>query len=175
MRTTSPSSAASDPTSCATAAMTRSSAIRCSSGSPRPRIDPERLQVPEGPVGLRACPADQVLSSGFVAGAGGQLVEEEPERVQRVVQLVQDGGHEHPDGLVALDLVQARAERLGARCGFLRGRELRSQSQVVRTHAQQSSDQDRGGVVDERVRPREAARERAAFRCRDSERMSKTT
>ena len=69
--------------------------------------------------------------------------------MQGVVQLVQDGRGEHPDGLVALDLLQPLAERLGARRGFARLRELRPDAQVVRGHAEEAADEEGQRVVDE--------------------------
>ncbi len=100
--------------------------------------------------------------SPVVVGAG-ELVEEETESVKGIVQLVQHRRREHPDGLVPLDFVQAGAERLAARRPFLRGEELRAQAQVVRAHPEERAGDDREDVVDDRVRPCEAAREGPAL------------
>jgi len=107
--------------------------------------------VLQRPVGLGARALHEVVLAGLVSLARGELVEEQAEGVQRVVQLVQHRGDEHPHGLVALDPVESHPQRVGARGGFLCGRELRAKPQVVCADAEQRPDHDRKDAVDDRV------------------------
>jgi len=94
--------------------------------------------------------------------------------VQRVVQLVEHRRREHPDRLIALDLVQARPQSLGASGGLLRLRELRAQAKVVGADTEQPADEEGGGVVDDVVGIGEMPVS-VPLRRRASDRTSKTT
>ncbi len=81
--------------------------------------------------------------------------------MQGVIDLVQDRRRKDPDGLVALDLLQAHAKGVGPSGRFLRGRELGAKAQVVGAHAEERPDQDRRHMVDDVVRMGQGAREGA--------------
>ncbi len=76
-----------------------------------------------------------------------ELVEEQDQRVQGVVELVEHRRRQHPHRLVALHLLQSRAKGLGTARRVFRRREASAQAQVVRADAEQSPDQHREDVI----------------------------
>ena len=111
----------------------------------------QEAQLRQGPIRLGPGPGDQVVAPRVVARrARRQLVEQEAEGVQGVIDLVQDRRGQDPDGLVALDLLQPHAQRLGPPGGLLRREELGAKAQVMGAHAEQDADEDREDVVDRR-------------------------
>jgi len=91
------------------------------------------------------------------------FVEEQPKRVERIVDFVEDRRDEHPHRLIALYLLESRSQSLGAARGFLGGGESAPKSKVVRADAEESADEHRRGAVDDDVQSRESAGEGAAF------------
>ena len=95
--------------------------------------------------------------------------------MERIVELVQHRRGEHPHGLVALDLLQPRAQRLGAIRRLLGRGELRAEAKVVSAHAEERADQHGEGVVDD-ARARSASGPVSVpLPIRVSETTSKTT
>jgi hypothetical protein len=82
-------------------------------GLAEPAHRPEDPELGEGAIGLDARAIDERAPLSLVAG-DGELVEQEAERVERIVELVEHRRDEHPNGLVALDLEEARPQSVGA-------------------------------------------------------------
>src|SRR5258708_3818379 len=79
------------------------------------------VEVRKGSIGLCPCALHESVPSRCIAGSRAKLVEQQAERMQRVIELVEHGCREHPHGLIALDPLQSRAQRIGATRGFLGG------------------------------------------------------
>src|SRR5580704_15505332 len=98
MCTASPSSAARDPTSPESEGLELGLAHRTHRA--------KRFEVGQGPIGLGPSALEELGLAWTVVFGLRDLVEEQTKRVERIVQLVEDGRSQHPDGLVALDALQ---------------------------------------------------------------------
>jgi hypothetical protein len=117
-------------------------------------------------VGLSPRSLREIGATRFIAFTRGLLVEQETERVERIIELVQNGRRENPHRLIALDLVQADLESLGSARRFVGRRKLSPQFEIVRAHAEKRSRQDRNDAVDHAVNARHRAGQRSAFESR---------
>jgi hypothetical protein len=106
------------------------------------------LQCSRG-LSLRA--GHEVVATPGLVVARAQFVEQEPERMQWIVEFVQHRRSQDPHRLIPLHFLQARSQGVGAVCGFLRGGEARANADVVHTNAEEGADKDGKYVVDERV------------------------
>ncbi len=84
-----------------------------------------------------------------------ELVDEQPDGVERVLQLVQRRGSDDPHRLIALDVLDACAQLLRSR--LLLARDARPEAQVVDRHAEERAHDDRDDVVDDVVQGDEGA------------------
>ena len=86
--------------------------------------------MPPRPLALRSDPLDEVGPSNGIVVRLGQLVGEEPDRMKRIVQLVEHGRREHPHRLITLHALEPGARPFLRRLGAPEARAQPQQQQL---------------------------------------------